>query len=220
MDTTIAQKVEAFFKQFRQRIYKKGEILIRADDDPPGIFYLKAGLVKQYAISRRGDELIVNVYKPLAFFPMTWAINDTRNEYYFEAITDLEVWLAPKEAVLAFVKNNSDVLYDLMSRLYRGLDGVLIRMRYLMAGSAYARLITELIIHEKRFGRPTELSFGEKGLTKIELTISERDLAAQSGMTRETVSRELKKLKEKGLVAFDKKILTIYDVAKLEDELH
>lgn len=205
MDRKIAEKLDCFFAQFKRQSYKKGEILIRADDDPPGIFYLKEGVVKEYAISRKGDELVVNIFKPIAFFPMSWAINETPNVYYFEAITTVEVWRAPKEKVIEFIKNEPDVLFDLIRRVYRGTDGILTRMTYLMSGNAYARLVTELLIAAKRFGMP--------------LRISEKDLAAQSGMTRETVSRELKKLKDKGLVTFDKHFLTIQNAEKLEQEL-
>ena len=38
-------------------------------------------------------------------------------------------------------------------------------------------------------------------------------------MTRETVSREMKILKEKGLVSLEKSVLKIYSLAKLEEEL-
>ncbi|EKD65373.1 MAG: transcriptional regulator, Crp/Fnr family [uncultured bacterium] len=205
MDLKIQKKIDEFFTRFKYQKYKKGEILVRADDDPPGIFYLKSGRVKEYAISKKGDELVVNMFKPISFFPMSWAINNTPNMYFFEAIIDIEVWRAPKDKVLEFIKANPDVLCDLLSRVYRGTDGMMTRMTYLMAGNAYARLITELIIHAKRFGNP--------------LRISEKDLAASSGMTRETISREMKTLKDKGLVSFQKNTLTIKNLKELENEL-
>lgn len=205
MDSTIAKKIDLFFTQFKRQTYKKGEILIRADDNPSGIFYLKEGYVKEYAISKKGDEIVVNVFKPIAFFPMSWAINDTPNTYYFEAVTNVELFRAPKEKVIDFIKNNPDVLYDLTSRVFKGTDGLLTRMTYLMSGNAYARLITELIIHAKRFGKAAH--------------ISEKDLADQSGTTRETVSREIKKLKNKGLITFIQHTLVIKDLQKLEEEL-
>lgn len=194
-----------FFSQFKHQIYKKGEILVRADDDPHGIFYLKEGFVKEYAISKKGDELVINIFKPISFFPMSWAVNNTKNMYFFEAITDLKVWRAPKEKAIEFVKNNPDVLYDLLGRVYKGTDGIMTRMTYLMAGNAYARLITEIIIHAKRFGNP--------------LHISETDLAERAGMTRETVSRGMKTLKEKGLVVFERNKIIIKSLEKLEEEL-
>lgn len=211
MVTAISKKVEEFFSKYKAQKYKKGEILVRADDNPSGIFYLKEGIVKEYAISRKGDELVVNVFKPQAFFPMSWAINDSQNSYFFEAITDLDVHRAPKEEIVEFIKTNPDVMYDLLSRVYKGTDGMMTRMTYLMAGNAHGRLITELLIQAKRFGKTVNKS--------IEVTITEKDLAAQSGMTRETVSREMRVLKDKKLLSFSKNILLIHNLQQLEQEL-
>lgn len=212
MDINIQKKLDIFFRQFKFKKYKKGELLIRADDDPSGIFYLKEGIVKEYTISKKGDELILNIYKPISFFPMSWAINDTSNNYYFEAVTDTLLWRAPKSGAVEFIKSNPDVLYDLLSRVYKGTDGLLLRMACLMSGNAYTKLVTELLIHTKRFG-------SKKKDGTFEIKISEKDLAAQAGMTRETISRELKLLKDKGLVILDTKLLIINDVQKLEAEL-
>lgn len=207
----MAKKLEDFFSGHKQQVYRKGEILIRADDKPPGIFYLKEGTVKKYAISRKGDELIVNVFRPISFFPMSWAMNGTPNTYFYEAMTDLKISRAPGEEVVKFVKSNPDVIYDLLSRVYKGTDGMTERMTYLMAGNAYARLVAELLIQAKRFGKVNKDS--------VELKISEKDIASLSGMTRETVSREMKILKDRKLAAFSKNILQIFDVNKLENEL-
>lgn len=212
MENVVADKINKFFSQFKHLSLKKGEILIRAEEDPSGIFYLKQGTVKEYAISRKGDELIVNIFKSISFFPMPWAINNTKNMYYFEAMTDIEVYKAPKEEVVAFIKKEPDVLYDLLSRVFKGMDGILTRMTYFMAGNAYIRLVTEIVIQTKRFGQKN--SSGD-----LELKISEIDLAAQTGMTRETVSREMRNLKDKGFVDFNKNILTIKNFTKLEEEL-
>lgn len=213
MDKKIIEALDAFFTQFKHQVYKKGEILVRADENPTGIFYLTKGNVKEYAISKKGDEIVVNMFKPISFFPMSWAINNTQNMYYFEAVTDLEVWKAPQDKALAFIKENPDVLYDLIARVYRGTDGLLLRMTYLMSGNANARLVMELLIHAKRFG--------EKGKDSISVSVavSEKDLAAQAGLTRETVSREMKRLKDKKLVIFEKNVLTIKNIQKLEEEL-
>ncbi len=213
MDEKIFRKIDNFFIQYKLQIYHKGEILIRADDDPSGIFYMKKGVVKEYAISKNGEELIVNLFKPPAFFPMSWALNGTPNKFFFEAVDQVEVYKAPKDEVIALVRKDPDILYDLMKRLYRGVDGLLMRTVYLMSGDAYHRLVAELLIFAKRFGVRNEMT-GE-----IICKVTERDLAAQAGLTRETISREMKLLKEKKLVLFKNAQLSIMNLSKLEDEL-
>lgn len=142
----IQEKIFNFFSQYEVQKYKKGEILVRAYNDPSGVFYLAEGEVKMYFISRKGDELIANVFKAGAFFPMSWAFNNTPNAYYFEATTSASVLRAPKENVVNFLKSEPEILLDLLERVFRGTDGLLLRMSYLMAGSAYTRLIVEILI--------------------------------------------------------------------------
>ncbi len=213
MDKLVSGKLENFFSKYKYQQYKKGEILIRADDSPSGIFYLKQGNVKEYAISKKGEELILNTFKPISFFPMSWAISNTDNNYYYEAVTDVEVFMSEKEEVINFIKKNPDVLYDLLRRVYLGIDGLISRMVYLMSENAHDRTIIELLIHIRRFGK----KISEKS---YQVEISERDIAAKSGMTRETVSREISQLKSKGLVSFNKGILNIQNISNLEHELY
>lgn len=212
MDEHLSNKLKDFFTQYKKQTYRKGEILVRADDDPAGVFYLTEGQVRMYLITGKGDEIVLNIFKPISFFPMSWAINNTKNIYYYEALTEVTLWRAPKENTIAFLKENPDVLFNLVSRVYRGVDGILTRMAYLMSGNAHARLITELLITGKRFGKQNDKN-------EVILTVSEKDLAAQAGMTRETVSREMKVLKDKGLVTLHKTILTIKNIQSLEEEL-
>ena len=212
MNDQINNKVADFFQKGKIQEFRKGEILIRADENPLGIFFLKEGLVKEYAISKKGEELIINIFKPETFFPMSWVLIDANKKYYFEAIENSKVYRLDKNSVDQFMNQNPDVLRDLLQRLYIGIEGLTSRMIYLMSENAYDRLIVELIIHAKRFGTIA------KNQT-ITVGTSEKDLAAKSGLTRETISREMRKLKDRKLISFNKNILTIPNILNLEKEL-
>lgn len=212
MDKQVDKKIDSFFKKFHRQKYKKGEILVRGGDAPQGILYLTEGIIKEYGISKKGDEVILTIYKPGAFFPMSWAINNTTNNYYYEAMTDAVLWRVPKENAIEFIKMNPDILYDLLSRVYQGTDGLFLRMMHFMSGDANSKLIVEIIILAKRLGK-------KKG-TVIEVSVTEKDLAALAGMTRETVSRELSRLKKEKLLVFAHHTLTIKSLEQLENELH
>lgn len=211
MDKTVAEKLEQFFSQFKHLTFKKGEILIRADDDPAGIFYLKSGTVRQYAISKEGEEQTLTLYKPISYFPMMWAINNFHNSYYFEALTEVEIYRAPKDEVVEFIKKEPEVLYDLTRRIYSGMHGLLSRMEYLLFNSAYNKILFTLINNATRFGT------NENG--EVHLHMTHKDIAAFSGLTKETISREIKKLEEKRLVKNQNQLLIIQDIKLLENEL-
>lgn len=212
MDPDVADKVHASFSKFPRRTYPKGQILVFADESPDHIFYLVKGKVRKYDVSYRGDEVVVNIFKPHAFFPMSWAINESKNSFFYKTETETELHIVPAKNALQFLKSNPDVMLDLLSRMYRGMDGLLGRMVHLMSGSAKSRLIYELIIECRRFG--------EKSSTNAyKVAVSEVDLAARTGLSRETVSREMQKLKENKLVQIKGKDLLISDITVLEKML-
>ncbi len=206
---TLDTKVRNFFATSRTRTYKKGQILIFAGDDPKYVFYILKGMVRMYDVSYRGEEIVTNVFKPGAFFPMSWAINKTPNYYFFQAADDVEVALADPEETVAFVKNNADIMFDLLSRVYRGTDGMMLRMVQLMGGSARERLALEILLACRRFGIQTEEN-------SYQLQMTETELASRAGLTRETVSRELKKLARDDILQIKQGDLRVYKIEKLQ----
>lgn len=212
MDTTIKDKIEKFFSQYRLRHYSRGQILILNGDDTNYVYHLIEGRVKEYDVTYRGDEIILNVFKPPAFFPMALAINKTSNPYTYEAETDIDIRQTPAEEAVAFIKDNPDVMFDLLSRLYRGTDGLLARMTHLMAGSAKARLMFEILLACRRYGE----SRADGSCT---IALNEGDLAARAGLSRETVSREMGKLHAEKLLKLTGGIIAIHDVSVFEERL-
>lgn len=213
MEPGIRSKLDAFFSNFKKTNLKKREIIIKPDDEPLGVYYLINGVIRMYSISIQGEEITINTFRPVSFFPMGWVLNNNVSHYYFEAATSSEVIRAPKEEFLKFLQQEPEVMLDLLKRIYKGLDGYFLRMEYLMSGNAQSRLVTEILIYAKRFGEKS------KNGTVVNLKLTEKDIASQTGITRETVSRELSKLKEKKLLTFEKNTLVINDLVKLEDEL-
>jgi len=213
MDLKIIQKLDSFFSRFTPLKFEKRDILIRAGNPPRGIFYLVKGNVRQYAINKNGEELTLNIYKPGAFFPMAWAMDASRNSYYFEAMNDIDAFVAPKSEVIDFVKREPEVLFDLLKRVYVGLDGVLSRLEFLMSGNAKQRLITVLVISAKRFGEAT------KDNIIITLKLNHQDLASLAGLSRETVSREMMIIKKKRLIDYTSTSISVHNIEDLENEL-
>ncbi len=204
----IDDKIEQFFSVYPTRHYNQRHILLYTGDFVRNIYYIREGTVKEYGISSAGEEFILNVFKEHSFFPMSHALNNTKTNYFFEAQVDITVVEAPAEDVIDFLKANPDVVYDLLCRVYRGAEGILGRMALLMAGSAQLRLVYELIIEARRFGKV-------KDTTGI-IHISEKVLGARSGLSRETINREIHKLKEQGLIIVHKNNIEIPDLPSLE----
>jgi len=188
-------------------------MVIRADDDPPGVFYLKDGYARLYTVSPYGQELTFNILKPGCYFSMMWAIGGAQNTRYFEAMTDIELWRAPKKGLIEFIQGNPDVLFELTKRILIGLDGLLGVMESLLFGNAYNKVATALIVAAKRFGK--KLDSGE---VIIELPLTHQTIASLACLTRETTSSIMKQFEKDALVNNKRPFLIIPNLEKLEKE--
>lgn len=213
MNKDKVKEFETFYKQFTIRNYKKGEMLIRADDDPQGIFCLKKGYVRQYTISKTGFELTLHILKPLSYFPMVWAINGTPNLYYFEALTPVEVGRAPRERVVSFIKDKPTIIFELMSELLEDYAETLTRVEHLVFSDAYRRVISILLYIAKHFGEKYR-----KGII-VRHRFTQQDIATLVGIARETASNEMVKLEKKGLIKHIEHAMFFENIKKLNAEL-
>ena len=207
------KEFETFYKQFAIRDYKKGEMLIRADDDPQGIFCLTKGYVRQYTISKSGSELSLHILKPISYFPMVWAINGTPNVYFFEALTPVEVGRAPRDQVVNFIKDKPVIIFELMSELLEDYAESLTRVEHLVFSDAYRRVISVLLYIAKHFGKENG-----KGII-VNHRFTQQDIATLVGVARETASNEMMKLEKKGLVKYINHSILFDDIKKLDMEL-
>lgn len=199
-------ELKDFFTKHKKVNLPKNETLIRADEYPKGIYFLNKGYVKMNTLFEDGSEITVNIFKPNSFFPMIWAFSNTKSKYFYQTITPIEAYLAPKDKVLAYLKDNPDALFDLTKRVMVGLDGLLGNLQNLLHGSADARISSALLILSKRFGLPQK-----DGSTIINLRFTHQDIANLAGVTRETASIILKKFEKDNLISYRKRLIIVYN---------
>lgn len=208
MNPSVLSKIEQFFEKYPQKEYKAGQILIFSGDKASNVYLLQEGRVKIADINYKGDELILHIFHPPIFFPMALVVNNRRSPYWYQADSDIVVRQAPADDVHRFVRENSDVIYTLLGRMYAGTDVLLDRIAHLMSGDATTRVRFEILTFGKYHGQINgdECSF----------RIRERELAARTGLTRETVSREIKKLLDKGLIQREGSVIRIPKLNEFE----
>ena len=187
----VNDKIKMFFDQYTRVEYEKNEVVIFANSSIDTAYYIESGVVDMYDISEKGNRSIINTFKTGAFFPMSNIINNIDSEYFFEARGKVIIRKAPAVDVIKLLKQNNDVLFDLLSRTYSGTDGLISKIVELMQGDIGSRVMNELRINAARFGsEPTD----DGDVLKHRITESE--LSERTGLARETVSRSIKKLIE------------------------
>ena len=197
--------IHELFSHKRLQNFQKGEIIVFPNASTlPLITYIESGVVEQYDVTPEGNKVVLNLFKAGSFFPVASAVNHTANTYHFEALGDVTARQATAEVVELFLLAHPTVVYDLLKRLYVGLDGVLLKLASTLSLPAQQRLLNELETHGKRFGV-------RQGDNSLLLRITSEKIAQQTGLARETVSRELKELKQKGILTMSRGEITLYD---------
>lgn len=216
MNSNIKNKTEAFFGNYPVFRFKKGNYILKPGDDTKHIFYLRRGYIKQFNINGKGEGFLVHIFKPGSFFHMTWIVNKDRNEFYYQAVNNVEVYKAPVKEVVKFLENEPVILMEFTKRLLRGVSGMIKRFNFVVQDEAYKRVVKLLGYYADRFG--------EKDTTGILIKspITHKDIAAWIGTTRETASLQMELLKKKGIICYRgrKLIINNLDVLNKENIIH
>ena len=188
------KRLKQFFLKHKKLIYKKGSTILYADDIPVGVYYLLEGFIKDTSVSPEGQEFTLIIFKPEEVFPYQYAFNNFPNAHSFTTMTQCTVVRCGREEFLSFMYQNPDVLFMITQKVLIRLGGILTRLENMAFGSAYQKVASIIEILGERFGK------SEDGYIKIMLPLSHKDIAELIGLTRETVSVEMKKLEDQGII--------------------
>ncbi len=212
MTKPVSKKVTDFFGHHDTKRVSKGETIIQSESSSDKIYFLIKGSVGQADIDSGGNEMIMNIFLPGSFLPLRCIVADEPSPHYYMALRDSIVVPAPKEDVRKFLENEPDVLFDIIKRLYSGMDGLLRKNMQLMSGDAESRILHELIICAERFGQKTDEN-------TYKIPITETELAKYTGLTRETVSRQFSKIKQSYDVEVTRKGIITKSLPEIKNKL-
>src|SRR5579884_1335282 len=153
MTNPARQSLSDFFDSCVELTYKKGDLLLRPHDIPPGLYRLDKGYVKLYSISEGGDENILIIFKPGEMFPFTWTILDEDRDIFLEALTPVTVKRANKEEFLKVLHQSAKASFETVVATTSMYDVFLARIHNLEISKAYPRLIARILSMSERLGK-------------------------------------------------------------------
>lgn len=204
MTKSVLAKLNAFFSKYEFMKMKRKEYLLRNTDTKiEYVYFLTKGYVRQ-CFSADGDEIIFNIYKPHAFFPIVFILNDLPNTFNYRALTDVEYYRAPRRDVVKFIQKNPDVLLDLTTRLGLGLNRLQTLITFLRLDEARSRVYGFLWLLATRFGSKNGNYF------TLDFPMTHKEIASLTGLRRETVSREMSALEKSRKVKVNKRRIWVH----------
>ena len=209
----FSHELADLFNQGRLMHFKKGDIILDSSRQSGNVHYIESGYVKTYTLTEAGNAHLHVIYRPRKIFPLRFTILDLPGKSFYEAMTDVTIRVLPKDVFIQALESNHNLAMILLRKVTAMFDDYVTKVDGLQFKSTYHRLAAILIYFVEGFSEKE----GDNIVVNIPLT--HQDLANLSGMTRETVSRELEKLKDKGILNHESHHIIIKDLKKLEEEL-
>lgn len=176
--------------------------VFQTTDYRESLTYISQGYVKRYKIDNAGAESIQGVYGPGDVLPVTWMLKVLLDlhiymgpeTFYYEAMTDAVVYTIGQDVFEELVARDPLVYRDITYVAGVRLRTYIHNFENVSLHSTEKRLAHQLLFHAEHFGMKTP-----KG-TKILVPLKQKELAALIDVARETVSINLKVLREKNLI--------------------
>ena len=191
--------------QSTKRAVKKRSILIYQGEVPRQAYIVLSGVFKTYRLGNFGEEQIVGFRTKGDLFPDTWVLGKTSSTlFYYEALEDSEVLTVEKPVLMELVETNVKIRDKMFDYLATGYTGMLMQITALEQSRAAEKLLLMMYYLMFRYGKQTST-----GVYRVDLHLTHTTLGSLMGLTRETTTMELGRLKRKKVIEYDSKGYTI-----------
>ena len=193
---------------------KKGEILFNKGGAGDALYIIKKGKIKIFLSSHAGDEVLLAIFSEADFFGEMALLDGMPRSADAIAIEPTELLLLNRNDFISFLNHNNNavqaVLQSLSQRLRR-TDDLLEDTCFLQISERFAKKLVELATQHGR--REGDMIF-------IDLSLTQKDMASMVGATRESINKELRTLREKGLVSIQENMICIHNLERLKRRAH
>lgn len=207
------EELTALNRLGKRRSLSAGETVMWAGDESLVCANILSGVLKIVATTPDGREQIVGLLYQADFVGQPY---DEQIEFTISALTNAELCVFPRRPFERVLENHARMEHLLLQRTLRALNDARARMLTLARLSARERIAGLLLDMAARAGQGGCRAGGGAPVT-FDLPLTRGQMADVLGLTIETVSRQLTKLKGVGLIALSGgRAITIADQGALK----
>lgn len=193
----------------RKETLKKGEILFRRGDEGNALYLILQGRIK-ISLTRQTDAVTLAILGQGEFFGEMALLDGLPRSANTTAMDDSTLYALKRSDFLSFLVHNEKVVRAVLASLslrLRRTDDQLAEMCFL---NLSVRLVSKLAELAEQQGADQD----EAGT--YHLRISQQELAGILGVSRESINKELKLLRDKGWVSTSRNQIHIHQLALLK----
>jgi CRP/FNR family transcriptional regulator/CRP/FNR family cyclic AMP-dependent transcriptional regulator len=197
------ERIRELAQAVRRRTYHRGETIFHKGDPGSGLYIIATGQVKIILPSEAGEEAMLAVLESGEFFGELALFDGEPRSATVVAVQNAETLILHRDDFLSFVARNPEVvtgLFAALSRRLRDADEMIEDAIFLDVPGRLAKRILDLA---DKHGRVSE-----KGV-EIDLKLTQQDLAAMVGATRESVNKHLGWMRDHGLISLDRQRIVV-----------
>ena len=177
-------------------------------DSPNFLYFIVSGKIKIFKTNELGKEYIIDIYKEGDFIGYSALLDNSKHKESAMAIENSEVALIPRQDFLQLLYANNEVamkFIKLMSNNFSEAEEKLLKLAY---DSARKRVAEAIILVSKKYK--------VEGKNELSFTLNRENISALSGISPESVSRNLSDFREEGLIETSNGSIKIINLNKLE----
>lgn len=177
-----------------RRRYPGGQTLFHMGDEGGSLHIIERGRVKVTIPSSSGEELILTILGAGEFLGELSLFDGKPRSATVQALEETETICLKREDLLALMRTRFPVvekIMEVLARRIRDTDMLLAESHFL---NITARLAKKILDLGDAYG------VRERGQVRIGVKITQKELASMIGATRESINKQLKALRDQGLI--------------------
>ncbi|MCH8310344.1 MAG: Crp/Fnr family transcriptional regulator [Chloroflexi bacterium] len=191
------------------RNYRKNEIIFHRGDPGGSLHIIESGQVKILIQSESGDELLVDILKEGDFFGELALLDGFPRTATALALRDTSTRVLSREQFLKFLRGSADAAVGISVALAERLRESDERLAEIVFFDLSKRLGRRLLRLARTYGRRSP-----EGIV-LDIPLSQRELAAFVGATRQSVNKALSQWERDGIIRRDGRLLILLDPQRL-----
>ena len=207
------EDADALLGLTRRRRIRRSETILRAGAAGDEVVVVLDGRVKLTAYGADRREVVIALRGPGELLGEMAALAGQRRTATAVAVDDVEAGFLHADELRDYLHDHPDAALVMIRMLVRRLSEATRDVVDLATRDSVGRIAKRLLELAAEHGAPTD------GGTRIELSLSQDELARWTGATRETVSRALRLMRQLGWVATDHRTVTVLDPVALRERV-
>jgi len=206
--------VRTLVSHARPRMFERGQVVFQRGDEADGLYVIVSGEFRVVLEGAEGKEYTLSVIGPgdvLGDLPLldgmgrtATAIASTPVQSLFVSAEDFDAWLTRNPQALRAIAVG-------LARRLRANTEKVAEMGLFDVGARVQRYLWRLF---------TEAVAGGDPRAGLEVRLNQSEAASSVGTTRESVNKELRRLRERGIIAMEKRSIRLVDPGELRRLLH